>query len=51
MRMRPESGSSYRMASWASVDLPDPEAPTMQVHLPALALTLAPRTACAAVLG
>ena len=51
MRMRPESGSSKRTASWASVDLPDPEAPTMQVHRPALALTLAPRTAWVAVLG
>ena len=51
MRMRPESGSSKRTASWASVDFPDPEAPTMQVHLPALALTLAPWTAWAAVLG
>ena len=34
-----------RTASWASVDLPEPEAPTMQVHLPALARRLTPRTA------
>ena len=31
----PEAGSHVRVSSEASVDLPDPEAPTMAVRLPA----------------